>query len=545
MTYGSRTAGLAMMRHLLLSGTALAAMAHLTPAAAQSTAGDAAGVIEEVVVTGSRIRRNPLASPQPILSLDAEEIEKTGQVSLGEFLQRLPISGSAINRTNNASGNLGFPPDGGGIGAGASEIDLRYLGSKRTLVLVDGKRWIKGTSGSGVSGAVDLNTIPVNAIDRIEVLQDGASTIYGADAIGGVVNILTSDAFDGFEASAYGGTFLNEGDGTSQEYSFKFGATSDKTRVLMAASFTDQGSVDAADRRISQFPIAGVMDGSGGSSATPQGRFVFTDPRTGETLSLTLRDGVLNDGAGNVPVFDPFDPTGGDFKGFTTADRFNFQPFNLLLTPNKRVNIFGKAEVDVTDDILFRMTASYNNRKSVNRAAPVPLFLGSDAGSGFFLDNVFIPADHPFNPFGIDLDGRDNLILLARRPIEAGPRIFRQNVDTWTLAGTLEGESELEGRKLFWDINVNWSKSEGNQRFFNNINARKLALALGPTDACAAQPGCVPFNIFGGQGPDGSGSITGESWPSSASRSRTVPNRSSSTSRSMFRATSSTCRPGP
>lgn len=495
-------------RRLLLSGCALSVLS-LSPAAYAQTQSDAdAAAIEEVVVTGSRIRRNPLTSPQPVLTLGAEDIEKTGQVSLGEFLQRLPISGSAINRTNNASGNLGFPPDGGGIGAGASEIDLRYLGSKRTLVLVDGRRWIKGTSGSGVSGAVDLNTIPVNAIGRIEVLQDGASTIYGADAIGGVVNIITSDDFEGFEASAYGGTFLNEGDGTSQEYSFKFGATSEKTRVMMAASFTDQGSVDAADRKISQFPIAGVSDGSGGSSATPQGRFIFTDPRTGEDLSLTLNNGVLNDGMGNIPVFDPLDPTGGDFHAFATADRFNFQPFNFLLTPNKRVNIFGKAEVDLTDQILFRMTAAYNNRRSANRAAPVPLFLGSDAGSGFFLDNVFIPADHPFNPFGIDLDGADNLILLARRPIEAGPRLFRQNVDTWALAGGLEGETDLVGRKVFWDVNVNWSKSEGTQKFFNNVNARRLALALGPTDACAAQPGCVPFNIFGGQGPDGSGSIT-------------------------------------
>ncbi len=122
-------------------------------AMAQDAAADEA--LEEVVVTGSRIRQNPLEARTPVQLLTADDIKKSGQVSLGDFLQRLPISGSAINRANNASGNLGFPPDGGGIGAGASEIDLRYLSSKRVLVLVDGHRWIRGSSASGVSGAVD------------------------------------------------------------------------------------------------------------------------------------------------------------------------------------------------------------------------------------------------------------------------------------------------------------------------------------------------------------------------------------------------------
>ncbi|GIX16447.1 MAG: TonB-dependent receptor [Rhodothalassiaceae bacterium] len=499
-----------------LATASLLALLMGAPALAQQAApqsdNQAVEEIEEVVVTGSRIRRSPLEVPQPILNYSSEDIAKTGQASLGEFLQRLPIAGSAINRANNSSGNLGFPPDGGGIGAGASEIDLRYLGSKRTLVLVDGKRWVKGSSASGVSGAVDLNTIPVNVIDRIEILQDGASTIYGSDAIGGVVNIITKNAYEGFDVSAYGGTFLNKGDGTTQEYTFRWGAQTETTRVMLAASFTDQGKVFAGDRKISQFPIAGVSDGSGGSSATPQGRFIFFDPRVGEVFSITLNDGVLNDGV-TKPVFDPNDLANSDFHPFTTADRFNFQPFNLLLTPNKRVNIFGKAEVDLADNITFRGVAAYNNRRSVNQAAPVPLFLGSDAGSGFFLDNVFIPADHPFNPFGIDLNGGGddpNLILLARRPIEAGPRIFRQNVDTWLLSGTVEGELEVAERPVYWDVNVTWAQNNAVQRFFNNINARRLAIALGPVDRCLAEPGCVPFNIFGGQGPDGKGSITQE-----------------------------------
>ena len=148
------------------------------PAHAQQP-GEQARSVEEIVITGSRIRQNPLEERLPVMSLGTEDYRASGATSLADFVQKLPISGSAINRTNNSSGNLGYPPDGGGIGAGAAEIDLRYLASKRVLVLVDGRRWIKGSSGSGVSGAVDLNSIPVNAIQSIEILQDGASAIYG------------------------------------------------------------------------------------------------------------------------------------------------------------------------------------------------------------------------------------------------------------------------------------------------------------------------------------------------------------------------------
>ena len=131
----------------------------------------------EVTVTGSRIRQDPLEVRLPVQVVTSEDIGNSGFVGVGDYLQSLPIAGSAINRTNNAAGNLGFPPDGSGTSEGASEIDLRFLGAKRTLVLVDGRRWVHGSSASGVSGAVDLNTIPADAIESIEILQDGASTI--------------------------------------------------------------------------------------------------------------------------------------------------------------------------------------------------------------------------------------------------------------------------------------------------------------------------------------------------------------------------------
>ena len=150
-----------------------------------------------IIITGSRIRRDPLDQDAPVTFVDQADIDKTGLNSINEVLQRLPSAGGGFNGKFNNSGNFGNPPDGGGVGAGAAEIDLRYLGSKRTLVLVDGLRFVNAASASGVPGSVDLNAIPESMIERVEVLQDGASAIYGSDAIAGVVNIITKKGQDG------------------------------------------------------------------------------------------------------------------------------------------------------------------------------------------------------------------------------------------------------------------------------------------------------------------------------------------------------------
>ena len=132
---------------------------------------DAAQGDQSIVVTGSRIRRDPLDQDQPVVFVDRADIDRTGLTSTAEVLQRLPSSGGALNSRFNNSGNFGNPPDGGGVGAGAAEVDLRYLGSRRVLVLVDGLRYVNGASASGVPGSTDLNSIPEGMIERVEVLQ--------------------------------------------------------------------------------------------------------------------------------------------------------------------------------------------------------------------------------------------------------------------------------------------------------------------------------------------------------------------------------------
>ena len=443
--------------------------------------------LQEVIVTGSRIRQNPLEERLPVLTLSDEDYRLTGAVSLADWVQRLPISGSAINATNNSSGNLGFPPDGGGIGAGAAEVDLRYLTSKRVLVLVDGRRWIKGSSGSGVSGSVDLNSIPVNAVKSIEILQDGSSAVYGSDAIGGVLNIITQDDYDSFTISGYTGQY-EQSDGQVSEFDVRFGARGERGRGLLDISYADQKSVNTQDRSESVYALPGFPYGI--SSGTPAGRFVFFDPIVDDFVSVAPNAGVAS------PVYGLGNTSTDDFHGFALADRFAYQPFNHLVTPNERVNIFGKAEFDIADNVTFRALASFNNRKSQGRAAPVPLFFGPDSGSTPYMVNVAWPANHPYNPFGIDLDS-SNISFFGRRPIEAGPRIFNQDVDTWYVSAGVDGEFELGSRRMYWDITGIRAENDATQTKLNQFNARSINVAMGDPVVCAATPNCVPLNIVG------------------------------------------------
>jgi len=471
------------------------------PANAQDAAADE--TVEEVIVTGSRIRKDPLEEASPILEISKQDIDRSGLTSLGDYLQRLSSSGGALNTKFNSSGNFGFPPDGGGIGAGAAQIDLRFLGAKRTLVLVDGIRWVNGSSASGVSSATDLNTIPVGIIDRVEVLEDGASSIYGSDAIAGVVNIITKKDFEGFEISAYGGGY-DDGDGQTQEYNVSFGAIGDRTNAFVNIGFTDVESIFARDRAQSLTPIPFVTTGQGGSSGTPQGRFFFTDPNTGTDVDCALNDGVTG-----TPFYDPADPCGAgdDYHPFTDADRFNFAQFNLVLTPSERTNVYAQVEHELSDSVRVYAKTLFNNRKSTNQAAPEPLFIGSEAGNGNLLDTISVDVTNPFNPFGFTIDASTNSYFFGRRPLEGGPRIFEQNVDTWYISGGLLGEFAAAGRNFYWDVNVAKSQNRADQIKRGGYNSRRLQQALGPLSECQAP--CVPFNFFGGQG-TGNGTITPE-----------------------------------
>jgi len=484
------------------------------PAAAES------GTLSEVVVTGSRIQQSVAQSTQPLSIITSEDIEKTGLASVGDLLQQLTTGGSALNAKFNSSGNFGYPPDGGGIGAGSSQVDLRNLDAKRTLVLVDGLRWVNESSASGVSGSADLNTIPLSIVDRIEVLEDGASTIYGSDAIAGVVNIITRKKVDGVELTGYQGSW-NKGGQTTQA-DLTAGGSSGKFSGVFIASYYNQDQISSSKwwQSSEPEPLAGV---GSGSSATPQGRSTFCDPSIavpnygsctpdqGNFYDVTLNNGTAN------PVWNPANPVAppSTYHNWSGADRFNFAPLNLLLTPSQRKSLWTGITYDINDDVQMYAKGMFNNRTSVNQAAPEPIFVGPYAGTGGIADNINVSKLNPYNPFGIDLCSVaeaanstvcpggpgfvQNFGWITRRPIEAGPRIFDQDVDTWYFSGGFKGTLHvMDG--LNWDLNFVDSDNKASQKFTGGYNIAKVGYALGDPAVCAQIAGCVPLDLFGGQG---------------------------------------------
>jgi iron complex outermembrane receptor protein len=476
------------LKNALLCSVVLSTALVSVPSIAQ-TGGASADEGTDIIITGSRIRRDPTDQDKPVLTVDQTSIAKTGLTSIADVLQRIPSAAGGINTKTNNAGNIGGPPDGTGVSSGSAEIDLRYLGAKRTLVLVDGMRYVNGSAAGGIPASVDLNTIPQSMIERVEVLQSGASPLYGSDAVAGVVNIITKQSQKGLDASAQFGTF-RQGDGHTWDLNASYGIQSDRVSVVFGGNYVKQEGVRTSARSISQWPAPGgtsCADG-GCSSAIPNGRYDVLGQ------SLTLSNPVI----GRAPVLS-------DYRAYqgNAVDGFNFRPYNYLLTPSERYGAFLNAKFEFSDNVSLRSRLVYQHRESTTQAAFLPLFIGPDAGNGNLLDTISVDATNPFNPFGVTLSsGADgtpaNYSTIRRRFVEGGPRIFSQTVDTLTMESTLEGNFEVGDHKWYWDVNGSYGTNNAHQVFTGNLNAAKLSRALGPVAACTGD--CVPFNIFGGAG---------------------------------------------
>jgi len=263
-----------------------------TVAEAESEQGKAA--LQEVVVTGSRIRRTEFSSPAPVTVITNERSALAGLLTTDEILRQTTVtSGDQINDSF-----AGFVTDGG---AGANTISLRGLGAQRTLVLVNGKRWVP----SGVQGrtnSVDLTSIPSSIISRIEILKDGASSIYGADAVAGVINVITKTAVDGLQINAQ--TQLPEqGSGERYVIDATYGKVSDRGSFSISAQYAEQKALNAADRDWSRCPTSQRWTDQAFSSP-PDGAQVGdgvldnTDPVTGKPLCFGFIYGLASTALG-------------------------------------------------------------------------------------------------------------------------------------------------------------------------------------------------------------------------------------------------------
>lgn len=427
--------------------------------------------LKPIEVLGSRIRRVQAETANPVLSFERADIEKTGLTSLAEVLKEISVNGPSLSLNTN-NGNT----------SGNSGVNLRNCASNRTLVLVNGKRWV---SNNGLAGSVDLSSIPLAAVERFEVLKDGASALYGSDALCGVINIQTRSDFDGMEVSAYYGEY-DEGDGERQSYSLTAGGSNDKFSGMFNVAYTEQKPVFAGDRTISAVPLFGfpanVSSPGRASGVGPFGNFTVT-------------------GRGNITL-DPTKPgcranqvcaptSAADFKPFDfQTDGYNFAPDNYLTQPQKAYSAFGQMGYQVADSIRAKAELFYTHRIGDAQLAAQPL------------SPLTIAATSIYNPFGVAVVGGS-----FRPTIQ--PRSFGQDQDTWRFGAGVEGDFELTGRSFYWDAGFAYANNRQVQVKNGFYFSSRVTSALGASfvdgtgiarcgTPTAVIAGCVPLNVFGG-----------------------------------------------
>ncbi|XOV86524.1 MAG: TonB-dependent receptor domain-containing protein [Pseudomonadota bacterium] len=456
-------------KHQTLALTVSAALFGFLPLPASfAQEGDARAdntVIEEVMVTGSRIRRQDERSASPVQTLSEEDLRIDGSLTLGETLQHLPSVGSSLNSNGSA-----------GTSHGTRSLNLRSLGANRSLILVNGHRWVNGSGTRGFRDFVDINTIPQVMIESVEVLQDGATAIYGADAIAGVVNMRTYQNFEGGRVRAYSG-ISNEGDRETYSAELLVGKNLGNSNWMLAVSYLKEEPIFTQDRDISAFPLNGV------ANATPEGLFResglagvvgFTVP----SLGITRDPGTDGSNLAN-------------WRPATSADAFNRYANNYLVAPLALTSVYLQNRTEFGNAMALRLEALFNRRESdqlFNGATPV--IRGSRGFS--------IPNDPRVNPFGIAFGGSD--FRIENYFEDVGQRDNVQEVDTYRIGVGLEGDLS---NGWFWDSFLSFAKNEATFTSLNQIDLDRLALGLRACDATGITAnvsdlltGCVPVNMF-------------------------------------------------
>jgi iron complex outermembrane recepter protein len=453
------------IRRALFTGLAVAALP-FSPAALAQDQGDAAAKLDRVEVTGSRIRRVDAETASPVFVMERAAIERSGALTIGDLIQDTPaIAGAATNPSVNNGG-----------GDGASTVSLRGLTEQRTLLLINGRRTVTN----------DVNSIPVSMIERIEVLKDGASAIYGSDAIGGVVNFIMRKDFDGAEISVNYG-ISDKDDGERVGGSATIGWSSERGSAILSMNYNDQKPVLAIDRDFSAFALylsSGVVSRAG-SSSTPRGRYTLPGALAN---AVGLGSCVGSNGLANVSRIEGRPGTApGDFRCFQTSgddnDFFNYQGVgNVELTPQERAGVAFSGNYELVDGIEAFADVRTQNTRSAGIIAPLPFF--SD------FDGIPLSGQSIYNPFGQTINGRYRILGLGNRSYE-----YRTDVKELTtgVRGVI-GSTSWD-----WDLAYTYGKIAQQNEDVGYIDYARLADALGPSFIENGVPRCgVPGAVIGG-----------------------------------------------
>ena len=449
--------------------------------------------LETITVTGSNIRRVDIETSNPVVTIDRAAIAKSGKLTLGDLVQQLPaVTGPNTNPQVNNSGGTGF-----------SSIGLRGLGSPRTLVLINGHRYLSG----------DPNAIPANMVERIEVLTDGASSVYGSDAVAGVVNFILRSDYQGAEFSTdYG--ISDKDDGVSKGYQFTFGQSSDKGSIMAGISYKKIDGVLAGHREFSKNAVSRL-----GSTSSPIGTFVGGSTRSPyghikiPAAFAGLFPGCSSGYLARNPGATGTDPAaiGSDYHCYrnsgTTAgpsDKYNYATVNLVLTPQERTGLFLNGNYKLTDHIEAYLSVLHNKTSAAFQLAPA--VYGTSFGATVSQHNFY-------NPFGTDF-GPGAGTFTARLE-SLGNRRAQNGVTNDQVSTGLKGSFTVwNDQQWNWDLGYDYGHVSVNTATYGLPNLGKLNQAAGPsfldpatgivTCGTPAAPiaGCTPFNPFNLQDPN-------------------------------------------
>lgn len=438
----------------------------MVPASQVAPPPPAAAADDELIkVTGSRIGRNNLEGFSHVTVLSAKDINLTGVTSVDEIIRRLPtVTLGGINKNNNNAGD------------GLAWIELRNLGVSRTLVLVNGRRFVSATSG--VSEAVDLNNIPMELIDRVEVLLDGASAIYGSDAVAGVINIILKDDFEGLSSSAYAG-ISQHGDSETLAASATMGSGDENGHVIVSANVLVRDEIKQRDRDWARESVVGA-------EFDPDGNII-----------KTIGSGATPAGVANGQIFLPDPTTGRSYQPASSsnrAHRFSYADDQYLVGQQRRMGLSAFATRELASDTRAFLEASVTHRTSERQLATEPLGTASTVN---FENGFTVPITNPYWPadFLASLDPGVDRLEFTKRPTVAGPRNFEDSFVNYR--GVLGVEGKLLER-FDWEAYINYGRNLGQSIMHNAINLAKAMETADPM-LCAqnASRGCVVGDWIG------------------------------------------------
>lgn len=472
----------------MLAGVITGGFAHAA-VAAEAEAQESG--VERIEVTGSRIKRSAMLGASPVTTITAEDIKVAGITRVEDLLNDMPavFAGQTAGTANGATGT--------------ATVDLRNLGTTRTLVLINGRRMPSGSPSAG-GIAADLNQIPAALVKRVDVLTGGSSATYGSDAVGGVVNFILRDDFEGFEFEYQGSAYQHNNDHSDMQRAVK-----DRNFPLPASNVWDG--------RADDFTVllgANTADGRGNLTAYATLRQVDAltqSERDFSACAMNLREGKrVCAGSGTIPDGRITDFANFDFKvdgnSFvpTAGTVYNYGPLNYFQRPDSRKTFGFKGHYDVLDNARVYAEASYMDDRTVAQIAP----------SGSFFQQLDVHCDNPLfssqqrqvlcTDRGLANDAVIEGVFVAKRNVEGGPR---QDDLRHTSARFVLGVKGDINDSWSYDAFMNFGSVGYVQTYENDLSNTRIRRALDATrDAngnivCksvvdGSDPLCVPWNIF-------------------------------------------------